>query len=545
MTSQKIRQNHLGVLISNRAWRAITKGKAHYRLKQLAEANKAINLNLFFFSIKQIDIKTQSIIGYYYDFTDESWKVNLFPYPDVLYRRGGPSKKFRNDYHIFLSQCEKRQTFFLNPTTLGNWEIYNYFNSVSRLKPFLLETFLYKEPRDLEYMLDKYKTVYLKGVTGRKGQQVVRVETHFDNKYACKYFDHNNNSVHNSYYESVEEMVPFLNHFYYGKKFMVQEAIDLIKLNDRRLDLRAELQRNAEGNIEISGICARMSIKNSPITIHSEAFPLPKLFELLNLPSITKEGLTEGIRDFLITVYEETEKKYGKFAEIGIDFALTRNLQIKFIECNSQSAKVSLIKAYGEKTLNHVLVNILSYAKYLLDENYEEFSSSIQTNSSDSVNSERRSEEESKDLIKPTKSSEEQIMSLEKTSDTTIQFAEKNNVNSGTLPAEKLSKNKKESPSKQKRVKKKKPTSSDKQGILINSVPTNNLSKSALLKHVAAERKKADGKTKPKERIQLNEPLKMDEDKQNIWEFANDDSFYYWNKFSRWFKLSSDFEKRG
>lgn len=495
---------------------------------------------MFFFSIKQVDIKTQSIIGYYYDFTDESWQVKIFPYPDVLYRRGGPSKRFRSDYHTFLNQCHKRQVLFLNPTTLGNWEIYNYFSTVSHLKPYLLETFLYKEPKDLEYMLKKYQTVYLKGVTGRKGQQVVRVETLNDNRYACKYFDQNKNRVHITYYESVEDMAPFLNRFYYKKKFMVQEAIDLIKLNDRRLDLRAELQRNAEGNIEISGICARMSMKNSPITIHSEALPLPKLFELLSLPSITKEGLTETIRNFLLLVYEETEKKYGKFAEIGIDFALTRNLQIKFIECNSQSAKISLIKAYGEKTLNHVLLNILSYAKYLLDKELaDDFSESVQTNSNNALELARCSEEGSNDLIKATKSSEERAVPMEKTADNTIQSAEKNNDSSITISAANMSENKEMLPSKQQRVKKKKPSSSDKQDMLIKSIPTNNLSESALLKHATSKLNKSGDDTKPYGH------MTKDEDKQNIWEFVNDDSFYYWNKFSRWFKFASDYEKRG
>jgi len=530
-------------LISNRAWRAITKGKTHYRLKQLAKANKLVGLNMFFFSIKQVDIKTQSIVGYYYDFADESWQVKVFPYPDVLYRRGGPSKKFRSDYHTFQNQCHKKQVFFLNPTTLGNWEIYNYFSTVSHLKPYLMETFLYKEPEDLKYMLEKYQTVYLKGVTGRKGQQVVRVETLDDNRYVFKYFDQNKNSIQITYYESVEDMVPFLNHFYYGKKFMVQEAIDLIMLNDRRLDLRAELQRNAEGNIEISGICARMSMKNSPITIHSEALPLPKLFELLSLPSITKEGLTETIRNFLISVYEETEKKYGKFAEIGIDFALTRNLQIKFIECNSQSAKVSLIKAYGEKTLNHVLLNILSYAKYLLDKELaDDFSESVQTNSNNPLELAKFYEEGSTDLKKATKLSKKHA-----TADNNIQSSEKNHDSSVTLSAVNTSDNKKMVTSKKKkRVKKKKSSSSSKQNRLIKSIPTNNLSESVLLKHVASELNKSGDDTKPtKERTQSNGHKRMDEDKQKIWEFANDDSFYYWNKFSKWFKFASDYDKKG
>ncbi|SES10804.1 YheC/YheD family protein [Salipaludibacillus aurantiacus] len=372
MASQDKSHGYLGVLISNRAWRAIIKEKPHYRLQQLAEANKRVNLKMYLFSIKQVDLKTQTIIGYYFDTKDGLWKIDMFPYPDVLYRRGGPPKRYKHDYTTFLNQCEKRQTLYLNPSTLGNWEIYNYFGTVERLQPYLMETLLYKEPEDLFRMLEKHKTIYLKGVTGRKGQQVVRVETLPDYQYACKFFDHIKNSVNLTTYETMDDMLPFIQSFYKGKEFMVQEAIDLLEVKGRRLDLRAELQRNRKGEIEISGISARMSQKNSPITIHSQAFPLNKLLEMLDISLKRKSEIKKEIDRFLIVVYEDTEKKYGKFAEIGIDFALTKNLQIKFIECNSQSAKVSLIKAYGEKTLNRALSNILFYARYLLNEKLEE-----------------------------------------------------------------------------------------------------------------------------------------------------------------------------
>ncbi|MCE7791881.1 YheC/YheD family protein [Salipaludibacillus sp. CUR1] len=372
MASQDKSHGYLGVLISNRAWRAIIKEKPHYRLQQLAEANKKVNLKMYLFSIKQVDLKTQTIIGYYFDTKDDSWKIDMFPYPDVLYRRGGPPKRYKHDYTTFLNQCEKRETLYLNPSTLGNWEIYHYFGTVERLQPYLMETLLYKEPEDLFQMLEKHKTIYLKGVTGRKGQQVVRVETLPDYQYACKFFDHIKNNVNLTTYETMDDMLPFIQAFYKGKEFMVQEAIDLLEVKGRRLDLRAELQRNKKGEIEISGISARMSQKNSPITIHSQAFPLDELLDLLDIPLKRKSEIKKEIERFLIVVYEDTEKKYGKFAEIGIDFALTKNLQIKFIECNSQSAKVSLIKAYGEKTLNRALSNILFYARYLLNEKLED-----------------------------------------------------------------------------------------------------------------------------------------------------------------------------
>ncbi|WP_280771730.1 YheC/YheD family protein [Salipaludibacillus daqingensis] len=372
MISQKDLSGYFGVLISSRAWREMSKNQPHYRLVQLAEANKEVYFNVYFFPVKNIDLIEESITGYYYDFIEKTWKTGSFPYPDVLYRRGGPSRKFREHYHTFLDQCHKRDTIMLNPVPLGNWEIYDYFGKVKRLKPYLMETILYRRPDHLFNMLKKHQNVYMKGVTGRKGEQVVRVEIVRDNLYKCKYYNHSKQRIRTKRFKTMDDMIPFINKFYKGKNFMVQEGIDLLELDGRRLDLRAELQRNKKGEIDITGISARMSKKNSPVTIHSDAYKLEKLFDLLKFSKEKKVALKQEIEDFLYMVYEDTERKYGVFAEIGIDFALTKDLEIKFIECNSQSAKVSLQKAFGEHAIHHVMINILSYSKYLVNKKEEE-----------------------------------------------------------------------------------------------------------------------------------------------------------------------------
>ncbi len=369
LTTLKSLHGHFGVLTSKKAMKAFAEKKPHYRLKQLALANKKVNLNLYFFSVDMIDLKNKRIKGYYYDFSTKKWKTGFFPYPDILYRRGGINKNNRKNYRVFIRQCKQRDTKFINPSSLGNWDIYNYFSSVESLQPYLLQTILYDHPEDLYYMVRKHKTIYLKGVTGRKGQKVVRVEKLSPKKFRCKYYDHVTGRVYTKVYNSLAEMIPFIEKFYKGKRFMIQEAIDLLEVKKRRIDLRAELQRSENGVIHISGISARMSQRNSPITIHSQAFPLDELFEVIKIPAAERPKLNEMIEQFLYTVYKETERKYGNFAEIGIDFALNKDLEIKFIECNSQSAKVSLMKAYGRKTLHRAMLNILLYSKYLIGKN--------------------------------------------------------------------------------------------------------------------------------------------------------------------------------
>ncbi|MFB5660322.1 YheC/YheD family protein [Alteribacillus sp. HJP-4] len=359
---------HLGVYVSNRNWRALAKQRPHFRLNKLAKANESLKLNLFYFCSETIDTKHQLINGMYYDFEEKLWKSAIYHYPDFIYRRGGISRKDKAKYRIFMNQCKKQRTVLLNPSTLGNWMVYNHFNSVGSLKDYLLETVLYEKPEDLYNMLTRHRCLYLKGVTGRKGKNVIRLEQREDNNYYLKHYEAGIKKIHYKQFNDEEEMVSFIQQFYKGKKFMIQEAIDLLEVNNRGIDLRAELYRNTGGEISICGISARMGIKNSPITTHAEAIPVEKLYEAINLSSKEIEDIQNKMEQFLYKVYRATEEKFGKFVEIGIDFAIDRNMNIKFIECNSQSTKVSLMKAHGINTLEDSMKNVLLYTKYLYEE---------------------------------------------------------------------------------------------------------------------------------------------------------------------------------
>ncbi|WP_054636637.1 YheC/YheD family protein [Thalassobacillus sp. C254] len=256
------------------------------------------------------------------------------------------------------------EVVLINPSSLGNWEVYNYFSSVKSLEKYLLETMLYTDPEDLFYMIKKHQTIYLKGVIGRKGKNVLRVEHLPSNEFQCTHYNYRKRKVYSQVYGNVNDLLHFIQEFYKDQKFMIQEGIDLLEIDNRRVDLRAELQRKTTGEVQVTGVSARMSQENSPITTHANAIPLNDLFTKLKLTKKERVKVRKRIKRFLLKTYKETEYKYGEFVEIGIDFALTKDMQIRFIECNSQSAKVSLLKAYGEKKLQEAMANIILFAQY-------------------------------------------------------------------------------------------------------------------------------------------------------------------------------------
>lgn len=369
MNLEENKSSYFGVLVSSKAWRtAIARNEPHYRLKKLAEANQEVQLNMYVFPVKNVDLKSQSIKGLYFDTLYKKWKTAVFPYPDVLYRRGGASNKYKDHYKKFLNQCEKRDTVILNPAPIENWEVYDYFSTKESLVTHLVETILYEGKEDLFYMIKKYGSVNFIETAGGHRKRITRADATGKNRYTFYYYNQDKEKVESLKNVKLRELNKAITDYYKAGEFIVQEGIDFLKLDGRQVDLRAELQKKHIGDIEISGISARLSRDKSPITIQTDAFPIDDLFEMLKISPAGKQALMQTINEFLINVYKNTEEQYGEFAELGIDFALTRDLQIKFIKCKSQSAKGSFARAFGKDKLHPVMLNILSYSKELLNE---------------------------------------------------------------------------------------------------------------------------------------------------------------------------------
>ncbi len=135
------------------------------------------------------------------------------------------------------------------------------------------------------------------------------------------------------------------------------------------VDLRAEVQRDGNGRMQIMGISVRVGEQASPITTHAAAHRFEQFFkEVMKYSEDDIRLLRDRIIDFLKVIYSVVEDYYGIVGEIGIDFALDQDGALWLIECNSQPTKVSLMKAFDEEIVSQAYLNPLQYAKYLVSQ---------------------------------------------------------------------------------------------------------------------------------------------------------------------------------
>ena len=357
----------MAVLVSNTIIFNLQNKIVRPRIQLLFEANNEVNNILYYFSLRQVSLKERKITGYYWHRSYQRWLRQEFSFPDILYIRGGIDKRYTQTFEVLCNTLTKNNGKVINHQRFNKWQLYQILSKDPAMRKYLPVTRTVKQPDDIEKMLQEFKVVYLKSHLGRKGENVLRVELLSDECYRYSFFKQELLTVKTVF--GFQTLLNVVKSFFNGKSFLIQQAIQLIRFENRLIDMRAELQHNGEGNLEIAGISVRQGRYGSPVTTHGNAYRFEDFFaQKMGYSKEKLKAFRSTVHEFLFNVYEYIEKNLGEYVEIGIDFAIDTNEEIWFIEANSKSTKVSLDKAYGREVLFRNYKNILEYVRYLFNQ---------------------------------------------------------------------------------------------------------------------------------------------------------------------------------
>ncbi len=340
--------------------------RSYFRFFELAKAGIATDISVYFFSIINVDLDRDIVHGTYYDAEQEIWKQAEFPFPDVLYdRRGGGSQRSKEKAREIRRKFQEHHIPKLNSKThFDKWDLFDRLKDIPFARKTLPITKLNTTEKYLLKFLKKHQSIFLKALRGSRGLQVLRLEKKSNGKYGYSYFHHEQPII--GEVDEETELLKIVKSFFKSPEFIMQREIDVIHYNGCRVDFRAELQRNGDGQLEATAISARVAMEQSPISTHSIAYPHDVFFlQFLKYSEEDFIKLNNRIYNFLLNMYLTLEDTYGPFGEIGIDFALDQRGKLWLIEANAKSAKVSLYKAYDQETLERAFRNPLEYARYI------------------------------------------------------------------------------------------------------------------------------------------------------------------------------------
>nr|WP_246421580.1 YheC/YheD family protein [Texcoconibacillus texcoconensis] len=360
----------LGTFISIGNLKRLLDQEPKFRHLELMKANQEANTNLYFFSIRDIHFLNQKINGTYFNQETGLWEQKNFPFPDVFYDRGGAvleHQKVVSDYireQLELLPSLKK----VNPVyTFDKWDLYRKLYQYDEVRQYLPLTKLYKKTSDLKDMFHETNTLYLKKCDGNNGETIIKVVYDQDDQYTISYLKGSQltqKTVH--LFENLIKEIRFL---LCKNDVIIQSAINVLEINNCNVDMRATLQRNGHGELEIVAYPVRKGVPNYPITstrTGATVYRFDDFFtKYMSYSSKDIEHLKQKVETFLINCYHCVEESYGQFGELGIDFAIDRYENLWFIECNAKPGNDSLYMSYDESTIKKGFTNPLEYAKFI------------------------------------------------------------------------------------------------------------------------------------------------------------------------------------
>ncbi len=359
----------IGVFVSNGSIRLANLQKPGFRLTELFGANNDANTILYYFSVNDVDFIDHKILGTYYNEKNGKWEKRSFSFPDVLYDRGGGALKNQKVVSNYIrkqfgqiSNLEKiNSTYYFD-----KWHVYEKLMNYKVMKPYLPLTVLYRGKPDLIKMFKRTSSIYIKDCYGNNGRGVVRAVKNLNGTYELSYFRRRVISLR---LKSFDELVYKIDSFFTKKKILLQEAIDVIEVEHRHVDMRATVQKDGSGQLGVMAYPVRLGKEKCPITSTKSGSTVYRFEDFFDQYFyLTKEQVDElflNINKMLFTSFQCLEEVYGKYGELGIDFALDKSGKIWFIECNAKPGKDAMYRSYDKETIRKAFLNPLEYAKYL------------------------------------------------------------------------------------------------------------------------------------------------------------------------------------
>ncbi|MBU9723617.1 MULTISPECIES: YheC/YheD family protein [Bacillaceae] len=319
---------------------------------------------VFICGSNDINIKNQSISGYYYNpnvkSKESSWVYGTFPYPSAVYTRTHLKKKVKKEL------VRKIGTSIFNDI-FNKWTFRNIVHSNKETRKFLPHTEQFTDVGQVKRLLKRYNTIYLKPRYGSLGKGIVMIRRR---KRSYVLMDPYRKKRSFSNWSQLHD---FLKKFL-TKNYIIQQGVPT-KYQKRNVDFRIYMQKDKNREWQVQGLVARVAKKGSVITNSHHRYKalyghelIKKMFSLSQ--EETNKVITE-INNASIKVCKVIDKSDKKIGDVALDLIIDKNLKIWFLELNLRYQHTTFNNNQFPDIYKKIMPVPLEYAKTLsgFDEN--------------------------------------------------------------------------------------------------------------------------------------------------------------------------------
>jgi len=348
----------IGYLLSKRKIN-ITSKRLNYALAYVSHYN-LLNGAVIVFALDCVNKDNHTINGYCYNPESNSWEEGIFPYPSSIYRRLTLNNKWKSHFLSVIGD-NLFYNFYFN-----KWKMYQWFRKSKEMSKYFPETTLYSSNNDIQAMLNKYGHVYIKPVSNYGGKGIIQISNE-DGKIVYKY---SSKGVNQRFcFDTMNSANAHGAKLFKGKKYILQQPIDLKKYQGEISDIRCTMLRDNKSKWECSGIMGRIAAKGS-VVCNETSGGTPLMFDdlLINYLGYSKsqfDKIKKDVESISVKAAEFLDDCGMKAGLYGIDMGIDANGKLWIIEINVRNPG-DLFSSLGDyRLLSKTKTSLMLYAKYL------------------------------------------------------------------------------------------------------------------------------------------------------------------------------------
>lgn len=315
---------------------------------------------VYVFTAESVDILDEKVKAYIYLPKEKKWIKKMMPLPDVVYNRipyhqDEKKSSVINIMHYFQI---KRIPFF-NSYFFNKWSLHEWLEQSSDFKNFIPRTEAFSN-ENLQSQLSQNKIVYLKPVHGKAGIGFFKIVVN-NNSYLLKY--QNDKGTYTKWLVDYSELWKLVSNIINDQKYIIQTGVDLLTYNGRPFDVRVLLQKDQNGEWDLTGVGIRVAGEKS-ITTH-----VPRGGYIASLDNVfshsfdhrTNLKMKNNISELVVKIAKYIEQKSDySLGEMSMDLGIDKKGQIWFFEANSKPME------FDEQHIRKLsLTKLINYFKYL------------------------------------------------------------------------------------------------------------------------------------------------------------------------------------
>ncbi|RKD24613.1 hypothetical protein BEP19_09570 [Ammoniphilus oxalaticus] len=213
---------------------------------------------------------------------------------------------------------------------MSKWEKDNLLQEHEIIQSYMPEMkWLTKE--NLIEMLTDHPVLYMKPDTGMKGRGIIQL-SHAPLGFVVRSSD-STEHIH-----TFDSLTVYLKSLVKNYKYIIQEGIPLLTLNEQPIDFRVLAQRPMEQWV-YSGIVGKLGAKNGIITNFASGGKAisfrQAMMETMQLPFTEIKRRRDELRDLSLVIADHLTNTYPGLRELGIDYGIDIHGNAWIIEVNT------------------------------------------------------------------------------------------------------------------------------------------------------------------------------------------------------------------